>query len=51
MSSSDASALSPEEIVELFPRFVEALEDVGRQRGVTPAELQSEFWHRAVHSR
>ena len=50
MSSSEASTLTPDEIVELFPQFVTALEHIAGSRKKSPADIQSEFWHRAVHT-
>ena len=49
MSGSPAQQPTPEDIVEMFPGIAKALEDFSRKQGITPADMQSNFWDRAVH--
>jgi hypothetical protein len=51
MSESPSQQPTPEDIVEMFPGIAKALEEVSRQKGISPADIQSDFWNRAVHSR
>jgi hypothetical protein len=51
MSSSDASALSPDQIIEAFPGIAQALEDAARNSGISPTDMQSKMWDQAVHGR
>lgn len=51
MSESPAQQPTPEDIIEMFPGIAKALDEVSRRKGVSPADTQSDFWNRAVHSR
>ena len=50
MNESSPQQPTPEDIVEMFPRIAKTLEEVSRQAGRSPADIQSEFRNRAVHS-
>ncbi len=51
MSESPRQQPTPEDIVEMFPGIAKALEEVSRRQGISPTDMQSDFWNRAVHSR
>ena len=46
----DAAEPSPEEIVEMFPPIAQSLQDMASRAGVSPTDVQSNFWNRAVHT-
>lgn len=51
MSDSNAAAeLSPEQIVAMFPPIAQSMAEAARRAGVSPTDMQSNFWNRAVHS-
>jgi hypothetical protein len=50
MSSSDASQLSPEQIVAMLPAIARATEEAARRGGIDPTDMQTRFWDQALHS-
>jgi hypothetical protein len=51
MNESPAQQPTPEDIVEMFPGIAKALGEVSRRKGISPTDMQSDFWNREVHSR
>lgn len=45
-----AAGPSPEQIVQMFPPIAQSLEGAAKQAGVSPTDMQSNFWHQALHS-
>lgn len=49
MSDNDAAALSPEDIVAMFPPIAQSMAEAARRAGVSPTDMQSNLWNQAVH--
>ena len=49
MSESNAAELSPEQIVAMFPPIAQSMEAAANRAGISPTEMQSDFWNRALH--
>lgn len=47
--SGEAADLSPEQIVAAFPAIAQSLARAAQQSGVSPTDMQTTFWNRAVH--
>lgn len=45
------SAPSLEEIIAMFPPIAQSLVDAAGQAGISPTDMQSNFWNQALHSR
>lgn len=50
-NDQSAPAPSPEQIAEMFPPIAQSLTEAARQAGISPTDMQSNFWNQALHSR